>query len=76
MSLLEWSAAAIALAGAWALGYKAAPVRLLGWSCFLMSNVLFITWGVLIGAVGFTVMQLCFLLTSVRGIVTVWREKP
>ena len=75
MSIIEWSAAAVALLGAWLLGYRPSVLRLAGWVCFLISNVLWGLWGLSVGAVPLVIMQGFFLITSVRGIHATWKEK-
>ncbi len=44
--------------------------RLVGFWCFLISNLLLIFWGWLTGNWGIVAMQLAFTVTSLRGIRT------
>ncbi|HYE07641.1 MAG TPA: hypothetical protein VEL07_19135 [Planctomycetota bacterium] len=67
---LQWPAAAIGILGAWLVGALARRSRRLGFWCFLASNVLWITWGMLTGNWGLVAMQAAFTITSLRGVLT------
>jgi len=75
VSIIEWVAAIFSLAGAWLLGYRSAAARRAGWGCFLGSNIMWLMWGVSIAAWPFVVVQVCFTVTSVRGLIITTKEK-
>ncbi len=66
VNALEWAGCATGLLGAWLLALNN---RLSGWgfAAFLVSNVLWIAFGVATGAAGLVVMQVGFTATSLLG---------
>lgn len=69
MDLLQWTACFVALAGAYLVANDSRTHRRLGFVLFLVSNVLWIAWGGMVGAWALVTMQTLFCLTSARGIV-------
>jgi hypothetical protein len=67
VNALEWAGCATGLLGAWLLALNN---RLSGWgfAAFLVSNVLWIAFGVATGATGLVVMQVGFTATSLLGV--------
>lgn len=69
MAFLEWSAASVALLGAWSVASVNPAIRRLGFAAFLLSNSMWIIWGSVSGAWGLVAMQALFCCASLRGIV-------
>lgn len=64
----EWIAAAWSVIGAWLVGSQDVHLRWFGFLLFLMSNLIWIGWGITIKAWPLVAMQCAFLVTSVRGV--------
>lgn len=69
--LLEWTGTVCGIAGATLI---ASNVRLSpwGWWLFLVSSLSMSVYGVLIGAYGLTLLNICFVATNVLGLLRVW----
>jgi hypothetical protein len=65
--LLDWPAMATALVGSYLVGNTAVRSRRWGFSLYLVSNLLWITWGLITGTMALTIMSLAFCYTSGRG---------
>lgn len=78
--LMQWLGVLFGAAGAWTLGRnpKNEMARKLekisGFMFFFVSNLFWIAFALTIGTWGLLVMQLIFVVTSVRGIVNGYRE--
>ncbi len=69
-SFLEWGATLVSLAGAWLTASSSQRSRKLGFGAFLVSNVMWAVWGATMGVWGLVTMQVLFLGTSVRGLIS------
>jgi hypothetical protein len=67
IATLEWLGCALGIAGALALALNR-PWSGLGWLLFVGSNVCWISFGLLTGAMGLVTMQIAMTGTSVLGI--------
>jgi hypothetical protein len=70
LNQLQWPAALVGIVGAWLVGALARRSRRAGFWCFLVSNALWISWGVLFQHWGLVLMQAAFTVTSLRGVIT------
>lgn len=70
MAFLEWLASAFGIAGAGLLALNNPAISGYGFVAFLLSNALWIKWGLSKRAFGFLTMQTGFTITSALGI---WR---
>lgn len=68
LSVLEWSGATFGLLGALLLSLNHGVSRY-GWPLFLLSNFMWIGFGIATEAWGLVFMQIGFTLTSVNGLV-------
>jgi hypothetical protein len=66
--LLQWPAMAVTVAGAWLLTSTARRRRFVGFGVFLVSNVLWVWWGLHAGAYAVIVLQVCLALLNLRGL--------
>lgn len=67
INLLQWPAMAVTLLAAWLVGSAHHGRRKLGFWCFLASNALWVAWGVHDQAWALIILQLCLVVTNVRG---------
>lgn len=74
IDLLQWPAMAVTLCAAFLVGARHARRRIVGFWVFILSNVLWITWGIHDGAWALIALQLGLCAMNVRGIVR--NEKP
>ncbi|HYP83361.1 hypothetical protein [Variovorax sp.] len=68
LGLLQWPAFVASLAAAWLVGAKTRPRRNVGFWIFLLSNVLWIGWGLHTGAWALIALQIGLALLNVRGL--------
>jgi hypothetical protein len=64
---IQWPAMAVTVAASWLIASKAAARRNVGFWLFLLSNALWIAWGLHSGATALVVLQLCLALMNIRG---------
>jgi hypothetical protein len=69
MSLLQWPAMAVTLWAGFLVGSKRSGRRIFGFWMFILSNVLWITWGVHDEAWALIGLQVGLFAMNVRGIV-------
>lgn len=71
LDVLEWTGTICGIAGATLI---ASNVRLSpwGWWLFLASSLVLSLYGLLIGAYGIMLLNLCFVMTNLLGLVRVW----
>lgn len=69
IDLLQWPAMAITLLAGFMVGSKKSPKRILGFWLFILSNALWITWGVHDEAWALIALQAGLFAMNVRGIV-------
>ena len=64
---MQWPAMAVTILAAWFVASRSPTRRLIGFWLFLMSNALWIVWGVPARAYALVLLQLCLALMNVRG---------
>lgn len=69
LDLIQWPAMIVTLASAWLVASTQKRRRLVGFGLFLVSNALWVTWGVSDSAWALVTLQACLVMTNVRGIV-------
>jgi hypothetical protein len=67
MNAVQWPAMLVTLAAAWCVGSRSTGRRRIGFWLFLLSNVLWIVWGVGAGAYALIVLQCGLAITNIRG---------
>jgi hypothetical protein len=67
LDLIQWPAMAVTVAAAWFTGSEQEHRRKWGFWLFLVSNVLWIAWGVPAAAWALVVLQVALALMNVRG---------
>jgi hypothetical protein len=68
LDYVQWPAMAITLVSAWLVASQTRFRRNIGFSLFLVSNALWITWGTYAHAYGLVTLQLCLAGLNVRGV--------
>ncbi|MBQ5939822.1 MULTISPECIES: hypothetical protein [unclassified Massilia] len=68
IDFLQWPAMAVTLFAAYLIGSKRAERRVFGFSMFILSNVLWIVWGVHDEAWALIALQAALMVTNIRGI--------
>lgn len=68
LSLVQWPAFAASVAAAWLVASNARPRRNLGFWIFLLSNVLWVVWGVHTDAWALIALQACLAALNLRGL--------
>lgn len=66
--LLQWPAMVVTVVGAWLLTSTSSSRRCIGFWFFLLSNVLWVLWGLHAAAYAVIVLQICLALLNVRGV--------
>ena len=69
LDLLQWPAMVVTLVASWMVASKTRGRRLVGFWIFLLSNALWIAWGLPTHAYALVVLQAFLIVTNVRGIV-------
>ncbi len=69
LDFLQWPGFLTGLLGAWLVCSHKPRVRRNGFVLFLVSNILWITWAGYAQAFALILMQICFMVTSIRGIM-------
>ena len=67
INLLQWPAMAVTVAAAWLVASQRKLKRNWGFWLFLLSNVLWIAWGLYDHAYALILLQLALALTNIRG---------
>ena len=68
IDFLQWPAMLVTLFAAYLIGSKRAERRVFGFSMFILSNVLWIIWGIHDEAWALIALQAALMVTNVRGI--------
>lgn len=68
LDLVQWPAMVASLGAAWLMGSNAKPRRNIGFWCFLLSNALWVAWGLHTQAWALIALQLGLAATNVRGL--------
>ena len=69
IDLLQWPAMAVTLVAAFLVGARHARKRIIGFYTFVLSNIMWIVWGVHDGAWALITLQAGLCAMNVRGIV-------
>lgn len=64
---LQWLAMLVTIAAAWLIGSRSERKRKIGFWLFLVSNVLWITWGWYARAYALVVLQIALAIMNIRG---------
>lgn len=64
---LQWPAMAVTVAAAWLVASSSESRRNVGFWVFLLSNVLWIAWGLHSSAWALIVLQICLATMNIRG---------
>lgn len=67
LSLLQWPAMLVTVAAAWFVASRSRARQNVGFWLFLLSNVLWIVWGVHSAAHALVVLQLALAAMNIRG---------
>lgn len=68
IDLLQWPAMAVSLYAAFMIGSKKAGKRIFGFWMFILSNILWIIWGVHDEAWALITLQVALMAMNIRGI--------
>lgn len=68
IDFLQWPAMAVSLYAAFLIGSQRAGRRVLGFWMFILSNILWIVWGVHDGAWALIALQVALMGMNIRGI--------
>jgi drug/metabolite transporter (DMT)-like permease len=64
---MQWPAMLVTVLAAWLIGSQRPRRRVSGFVCFIVSNVLWVTWGYHTQAYALIVLQFCLCAMNVRG---------
>ncbi len=67
IDVLQWPAMAITVAASWYVASERKSRRNWGFWLFLVSNALWIVWGLSAGATALVVLQVCLTVMNIRG---------
>jgi hypothetical protein len=67
INLLQWPAMIVTVAAAWLVASQRKFKRNWGFWLFLLSNVLWVIWGLHDGAYALILLQVCLALLNIRG---------
>ena len=68
IDLLQWPAMLTTVAAAWLVASRSARRRAAGFWCFLVSNVLWVAWGLDDHAYALVGLQFCLAAINLRGV--------
>jgi len=68
LDLLQWPAMLTTASAAWLIGSLSKRRRILGFWCFLLSNLLWGFWGWHVEAYALIVLQVCLAVLNIRGL--------
>jgi hypothetical protein len=74
MNLVQWPAMVVTVVAAWYVSSTHTSKRNWGFWLFLLSNVLWVAWGLYSGAPALIVLQVCLAAMNIRGAAKT--EKP
>jgi hypothetical protein len=66
---LQWPAMLVTVAAAWLVASRSAPRRVIGFWCFLLSNLLWVVWAWQAQAWALIVLQVCLAALNTRGVL-------
>lgn len=64
---LQWPAMIVTVLAAWLIGSLKPRRRKIGFTCFIISNVLWVIWGLHTNAYALIVLQFCLCALNMRG---------
>ena len=64
---VQWPAMLVTVLAAWLIGSQQARRRMTGFWCFILSNILWIIWGLSAHAYALIVLQICLFAMNLRG---------
>ncbi|MDD1963856.1 hypothetical protein NPS29_00840 [Pseudomonas putida] len=64
---VQWPAMLVTVLAAWLIGSQQARRRMTGFWCFILSNILWIIWGLSAHAYALIVLQVCLFAMNLRG---------
>ncbi|KHK66527.1 MULTISPECIES: hypothetical protein [Pseudomonas] len=64
---VQWPAMAVTVLAAWLIGSRQPRRRVAGFSCFILSNILWVIWGLHTDAYALIVLQFCLCAMNLRG---------
>ena len=67
MNLLQWPAMVVTVVAAWYIASSHKSKRNWGFGLFLVSNVLWVTWGLYSSALALVILQVCLAALNIRG---------
>jgi len=67
LNLMQWPAMVVTVVASWLVASSHDGKRNVGFWIFLLSNVLWITWGLYSGAMALVVLQICLAAMNIRG---------
>lgn len=67
VNLLQWPAMAVTVASSWLVASANKSRRNAGFWLFLVSNVLWVVWGVHHGGPALVALQICLAIMNIRG---------
>ena len=67
LDLIQWPAMLVTVAAAWLVASRSRNRRRAGFYLFLVSNVLWIAWGVHTSAFALITLQVCLAVMNIRG---------
>ena len=68
VDLLQWPAMLTTVVAAWLVASRSARRRAVGFWCFLVSNVLWVAWGLHDHAYALVGLQFCLAAINMRGV--------
>lgn len=73
LNLIQWPAMSVTVAAAWLTASQAKRNREVGFWCFLLSNVLWLIWGLHDHAYALIALQIALAALNIRG---VYKNEP
>ena len=67
LNLMQWPAMVITIGASWLIASSHAGRRNAGFWVFLLSNVLWVAWGLYAGAPALVALQFCLAAMNIRG---------
>jgi len=67
LPVLQWPAMMVTVFAAWLIGSQAKRRRKFGFWCFLLSNILWIVWGLSDHAYALVALQIALAVLNIRG---------
>lgn len=64
---VQWPAMAVTVLAAWLIGSQRPARRMTGFLSFILSNVLWVIWGLHVDAYALIVLQFCLCAMNLRG---------